>query len=90
MKWTVARARRRFAELVRSAAREPQAIYNRDRLVAAVVDPETFAQLESQREEPKRSVGDAFAELRDICDREEYTLEVPARRDRESAFASDE
>lgn len=84
MKWTVAEARRRFAELVRSAAREPQAIYNRDRLVAAVVDPDTLRELvEARIQEPKRTVGDAFAELRTICEEDGYELELPARGDRE-------
>jgi|GEM_PF-4900818 len=35
---------------------------------------------------PQRSVGEAFAELRQLCLEEEYTFEAPLRRDRPNAF----
>lgn len=34
----------------------------------------------SQKEE--RTLGDAFEELRRICDEEDYTLEIPPRQER--------
>jgi hypothetical protein len=78
-RWTIADARRRFATVVRSAAREPQAIYNRDRLVAAVVSPEQAAHTPS--------IADSFAELRRACEQEGYELVVATRRDRANPFA---
>ena len=38
--WTIARSKQHFSELVRACQREPQLIYNRSRLVAALVEPE--------------------------------------------------
>ena len=42
MSWNIAQAKQRFSEVVRQAAEEPQLIYNRDHLVAAVIDAEDF------------------------------------------------
>ena len=78
-RWTIADARRRFSAVLTSAAREPQMIYRRDRLIATVVAPD--------RVEQARTIGDAFAELRAICKDEGYVLERPRRRDRANPFA---
>ena len=87
MHWKVAEAKQRFSDLVRQAAREPQLFYNRERLVAAVVDAETFAAFQAWREqEERRSLADAFAELRQIAAEEDYTLELPPRLNRANAF----
>lgn len=87
MRWKVAEAKQKFSEVVRRAAHEPQFIYSRDRLVAAMVDPETFQAFESWRERRQRlSLADAFAELRRIAAEENYELEIPARRDRGNTF----
>lgn len=91
MSWTIAEARRHFSDLVKAAREEPQAIYNRDRLVAHVIDPATFAEFESWRRlHGDRTVADAFAALRELCEAEDYTLEVPERRDRPNPFAADD
>ncbi|WP_296899130.1 type II toxin-antitoxin system prevent-host-death family antitoxin, partial [Thiohalocapsa sp.] len=42
MSWKIADAKQRFSELVRQAVAEPQLIYNRNRLVAAVIDAEDY------------------------------------------------
>jgi hypothetical protein len=78
-KWTIASARQQLPTLIGSAAREPQLVYRRNKLVAAVVSPELADELAAQR---KPTVADAFAELQRICQEEDYELTVAPRRDR--------
>jgi len=86
-RWSVAKAREKFSDLIREAAGEPQEIYNRDRLVAAVVGPETFRALEeTRRKMARRSLGEAFADLRKVMAEEGYKLEIPPRKSRKSGF----
>jgi hypothetical protein len=48
---------------------------------------ETFAQFEAwQAGHGRRTVGEAFAELRALAAAERYALRVPRRRDRPNAF----
>ncbi len=42
MNWSVAQAKQQFSEMLRAAAREPQAIYNRTTPVAMVLGTEDF------------------------------------------------
>ena len=42
MSWNIADAKQRFSELIKQAVAEPQLIYNRKRLVAAVIDAEDY------------------------------------------------
>lgn len=87
MRWRVAEAKQNFAEVLRAAANEPQLIFNRDRLVALVVDPDSFQAFAAWRDRENRaSLADTFAELRRICTEEQYVLEVPVRSDRQNAF----
>lgn len=86
-KWSIAEARRRFSELIESSAREPQAIYKRDRLVATLIDAKTFEEFLRWKEETaSRSVADALDELRTLCAEEDYQIEWPGRTDRRSDF----
>lgn len=87
MKWTVAKARQGFSELLKEAAREPQIIYNRNQPVAAVVDLDTLEQTRAWRERQGRSLGEAFGELRTICAEERYTLRTGRRRNRPDRLA---
>lgn len=88
MNWSLAEAKQRFSEVVRRAAEEPQLIYNRDSLVAVMVQPEDLRGYEAWREErERRTVGDAFAELRAICAEEGFELPPPPREDRPNPFA---
>lgn len=81
--WGVAEARSRFSDLLRKAGERPQIILNRDRPVAVVVDATTFEQFEEWRNgNTGPSVSDAFEELREICEAEHYSLEIPDREDR--------
>ena len=88
MRWKVAEAKQKFSQILRTAQTAPQLIFNRDRLVAAVVDAETFGAFEMwQKSQQARSLADAFAELRAICAEERYSLETSPRADRPNAFA---
>ena len=87
--WTIARARQQLSTLIESAAREPQAVYRRSKLVAAVVSPGVYQRTARDREaaaQPKLS--DALAELRTICQQEAYRLPLSRRRDRVHPGAS--
>lgn len=89
MNWNVAQAKQKLSEVLRAAAEEPQRIYNRQRLVAAVVDGETFEEFHRwQQLREQRSIGERFAELRRICAEEGgWELPSPDREDRPNAFA---
>jgi prevent-host-death family protein len=87
MHWHVAEAKQKFSEVLRATSEEPQLIFNRDRLVAAVVDARTFHAFQAWYEQQgKATLAEAFAELRCLCAEEDYTLTVPPRRDRDNAF----
>jgi prevent-host-death family protein len=87
MNWNIAEAKQKFSELIRSAEDEPQWIYNRDKLVAAVIPAATLQELLVMRSEAQRpSLGEAFAELRRICAEEEYTFALPPRQERPNPF----
>ncbi|MFQ5740888.1 MAG: type II toxin-antitoxin system Phd/YefM family antitoxin [Acidobacteriota bacterium] len=87
MNWKVAEAKQKLSQLLRATSREPQLIYNRDRLVAVVVKAETFAQFEVwEKSRHESSVGEAFDKLRRLCAAENYTLEPLPRHDRANAF----
>ena len=85
--WGIARARSRFSELLESAAREPQYLYNRGRRVGVVVSPEDYERFRRLEAAHQRSLYDAFAELRDLCREQGYELDVEPRRDRPNPFA---
>lgn len=90
MKWSIGEARRRLSDVIRSAAREPQPVYNRGRMVGVVVAPEEFEEFRQWKAaRASRSLADAFSELRELCRREDYVLEIPERRDRPTPFVSE-
>jgi hypothetical protein len=83
--WKVGAAKQRFSEVLRRSEEEPQLIYRRDELVAAVIH------VEDETEVPGiggRSIGDRFAEAREIVRRESYRLPVSKRRSRKDGFSS--
>lgn len=87
MRWKIGQAKQRFSEVVRRAAKEPQLICNRDRVVAAVVDARSADRLRAMRDRERQgSLADAFDELRALLKRERLTLKVPARRNRRNPF----
>jgi prevent-host-death family protein len=86
MKWTVAEARDKFADLLQNANKEPQSIFNRNRFVAAVIDAETFEAFEAWQKERRQGVANAFDELKAICQEDDYKLEPPKRKNRPTPF----
>ncbi len=88
MVWKIAEAKQKFSELVKAAEAEPQWIYNRDRLVAAMVPAESLSEfLNWRRRTQSETLGGAFAKLRRICEEEDYTLDIRPRHDRPNPFA---
>ena len=49
-RWSIAEARKHFAELIESAVKKPQAVYRWGRLVALVVDPEMMKEFLAWKE----------------------------------------
>ncbi len=87
MNWKIEQARQKFSELISAAVVEPQLIYSQDQLVAAVVEAETFQEFLAWQEQHRQSsLADAFAQLRQLCAAENYTIEVPSRTDRPNPF----
>ena len=88
MNWTIANARKKFSEVIRAASDEPQAIYNRDTLVAGVVDAKLLkAFLAWLENEGKPSIAEAFEELRGLASQEDWRFPDLERGDRdEPAF----
>lgn len=66
MPWNIAQAKQRFSEIVRRAAEGPQLIYNRKRLVAAVIDAELHQIMQEESYEltlpPRSTRRSAFIE----------------------------
>lgn len=88
MDWKIGEAKQRFSEVVRAAEGEPQRIYHRDRLVAGVVDAETLEDYLAWRERRgRRTLAEAFSELRELLREEPDGLTLPERVDRDNAFA---
>lgn len=86
--WNIAQAKQKFSELVRAAGEEPQWIYNRDKLVAAVVPAEGLEEfMEWKARQQRPTMAEALAELRRICEEEDYSFELPTRRNRPNPFA---
>lgn len=88
MTWNIASAKQQFSEVVRLTAREPQVIYNRDRLVAAVISAdefEAFKQWKAKQAQPTNL--ELFEEIRAIlASQGEDGIEIPPRTDRPSPF----
>ena len=84
-KWTIATARQHLPELVGLAAREPQRVYRRDKLVAAVVSPALADAVDNLR---RPSLAAKLAELQRLCVEDSYELPAAPRRDRANPVAS--
>jgi PHD/YefM family antitoxin component YafN of YafNO toxin-antitoxin module len=87
MTWNIAQAKQKFSEVVRLTAEEPQVIYNRDQVVAVMVDAKEYAAFEQWRaRKAPRTLGEAFAELRALAAGDEDPIPLAPRRDRPNAF----
>lgn len=84
-KWLTGEAKQRFSEVLRQSESAPQRIYRRDRLVAAVISAEAFEEFERWQESAyRRTLGEAFDEVRELCVRYDYELDTGERVDRRS------
>ncbi len=84
-RWLTGDAKQQFSEVLRRSETEPQEIYRRDRLVAAVLSAEDFEQFRRwQSGRQGRTLGDAGDEIRELCARYDYELDVGERRDRDT------
>jgi prevent-host-death family protein len=92
MTWNIAQAKQQFSEVVRLSAQEPQAIYNREKPVAALVNAleyEQFQQWRAQQQIP--SLIAEFEELRNALHEAEINeIAQPDRRIIERANAFDQ
>lgn len=87
MPWNIAQAKQCFSEIVRRTTEGPQLIYNRKRLVAAVIDAEDYRAFKEWSElTVGRTLAKEFAELRRIMEEESYELTLPARSTRRNTF----
>ncbi len=91
MNWKITEAKQKFSELIHSVLKEPQLIYNRDRLVAVVIEAESYGKFLAWQElqnqiQNQTSVAVALQELQKLCTEENYTLMVPPRQDRRNTF----
>ncbi len=86
-RWNIAKARQNFSQLLQEAEQEPQSIYNRDQLVAAVVDAATYEAFQKWQNAQKRSIVKEIQTISTICQEEDYSLESPKRVDRMNPFA---
>jgi hypothetical protein len=87
MVWKIAEAKKKFSEMIHRAHDEPQIIYNRDTVVAIVLDPEEYEEYKVFRESrEKETLASVFDELRIICKEESYEIAVPERIDRDSVW----
>lgn len=80
MNWNIAQAKQHFSDVVKQAATEPQIIYNRNTPVAALI---TADELEEYRRLKAaclpKSLGEAFAELRQLAAGDPDPLPEPDR-----------
>lgn len=84
-KWLTGNAKQQFSEVLRQSETEPQCIYRRDRLVAAVISAEAFEEFQHWREaQGRRTLADAADEICELCARYDYQLDTGERRDRDT------
>jgi hypothetical protein len=86
VRWNVAKAKQKLSELIRASRGRPQLIFSRERLVAAMVSPETLEELQHLKDQQRGTLADAFTELSRLCEKEDYVLEAPPRADRPNSF----
>jgi antitoxin (DNA-binding transcriptional repressor) of toxin-antitoxin stability system len=81
--WNVGEAKQQFSEVLRRSESEPQLIYRRNRLIAAVVAvDETTVPAVTRRP----SLGERFQEARELFRTENYRLPEVPRRSRRDDF----
>ena len=87
MPWNIAQAKQQFSELIRRSARQPQLIYNRKNMVAAVIDAQQYLAFKQWSDQAHgRTLADEFAELRGIMQEEHYPLTASPRSTRKNVL----
>lgn len=81
--WRVGEAKQQFAEVLRRSETEPQLIFRRNRLIAAVVAVEDAKEIPGAQ---RRSIADRFSEARELLQEEQYRLPAVRRRSRGNDF----
>jgi hypothetical protein len=81
--WNVGEAKQQFSEVLRRSETEPQLIYRRHQLIAAVVavDDTTVAAVSKPR-----TIADRIEEARELFRRENYRLPRTRRSNRPNSF----
>lgn len=83
MNWSVAEAKEQLSEVLRRAAIRPQTITKRARDIAVVVDVQEFREFQKWKNAGgKKTVVQAFEDLRRISRARGPALKAPARRSR--------
>jgi hypothetical protein len=91
MKWTLEEAQKQLSSIINATSLEPQLIYTKEELVAAIVDPEQFLEFLNWRQKTAQtSLAQVFKELQHLCTEENYSLEIPLRSDRDNPFTENE
>lgn len=81
--WRVGEAKQRFSEVLRQSSEAPQRIFRRDHFVAAVIAADLFEEFERWLDQQRRrTLGESFGEVREICREDGYALDTGTRRDR--------
>jgi prevent-host-death family protein len=75
--WKVGEARQQFSEVLRRSESEPQLIYRRNRLIAAIVSVD---EMNADTVVQRVTIGDRFQEARELFRRERYRLPEVRRR----------
>jgi|JI8StandDraft_1071087.scaffolds.fasta_scaffold496617_1 prevent-host-death family protein len=87
MNWSVAEAKQQLSEVLRRAASRPQTITKHARDIAVVVDVEAFREFQQWKAAGRRkTVAQAFEDLRTLPGKRGAALPAPARRNRRAPF----
>lgn len=83
MTWNIDEAQQHFPEILDAAAQSPQVIHQHNYPIAAVIRADLLQEFPAwQAQQQPKSLAQVFSELRQLCAEEDYTFELPARRDR--------
>ena len=87
MIWEIEEAQQQFPEIIDASGATPQLIYERDRLVVAIIRADLFQEfLTWQQKQQPISLVEALEELHQICLEENYTFQIPQHSDRANPF----
>lgn len=88
MTWNAEDVPQQFPDILTAAQQEPQLIYQQKHVVAAVITADLLQEFLMWKRQ-STTLAQTFAELRQICEEEDYILETPNRSDRPNPFAQD-